>query len=150
MALDFLPWKMPKNPRIKKIGLIRYGAFVLSLGFTLVVMVLYPESAERIMWSAFIAGNALYYAAGIILAAALKDNRAFCKYLCPVTVFLKPASLFSLVRVKVDKSKCVNCGACERICPMNVKIRDPKRSRENGTECILCFECAAVCPKKAI
>ncbi|MDR3120428.1 MAG: 4Fe-4S dicluster domain-containing protein, partial [Clostridiales bacterium] len=75
---------------------------------------------------------------------------AFCKYICPITVFLKPASYFSLTRVKVDESKCVNCGKCERVCPMNVKMRDPKRSRENSTECILCFECAKVCPKKAI
>jgi polyferredoxin len=102
------------------------------------------------MWYAFIAGNALYYAVGIALAAALKDNRAFCKYICPITVFLKPASYFALTRVKVDETKCVSCGKCERVCPMNVKMRDPKRSRENGTECILCFECAKVCPKKAI
>ena len=27
-----------------------------------------------------------------ILAFAWKDNRAFCKYICPITVFLKPMS----------------------------------------------------------
>jgi polyferredoxin len=150
MVLDFLPWKTPKKPRVKRLGVIRYGVFVLSLAFTLTVVLLYRESAERLMWYAFIAGNALYYAVGIALAAALKDNRAFCKYICPITVFLKPASYFALTRVKVDETKCVSCGKCERVCPMNVKMRDPKRSRENGTECILCFECAKVCPKKAI
>jgi polyferredoxin len=146
MALDFLPWKTPKNPRIKRLGAIRYAVFLLSLVFTLTVVLFYRERAERIMWYAFI----VYCAAGISLAAALKDNRAFCKYICSITVFLKPASYFSLTRVKVDETKCVNCGKCERVCPMNVKMRDPKRSRENGTECILCFECAKVCPKKAI
>ena len=39
--------------------------------------------------------NLLYYIVGISLAYALKDNRAFCKYICPVTVFLKPASYFA-------------------------------------------------------
>jgi polyferredoxin len=150
MLLDFLPWKTPKNPRVKRLGLIRYGVFLLSLVFTLVVVLLYKDNSEQIMWYAFIAGNALYYAVGVILAAALKDNRTFCKYICPITVFLKPASYFSLIRVKVDDKKCVGCGKCEKVCPMNVKLRDPKRNRANGTECILCFECAKNCPKKAI
>ena len=33
-------------------------------------------------WS-FLIGNAVYYAVGILLAFGLKDNRAFCKYICP-------------------------------------------------------------------
>ena len=49
---------------------------------------------EQIMFWLFLAGNALYYIAGIALAFAFKDNRAFCKYLCPITVFLKPVSYF--------------------------------------------------------
>ena len=150
MVLDFLPWKTPNKPRIKRLGAVRYAMFALSLIFTIIAITFYHEKSEQIMWLAFIAGNALYYGAGITLAFALKDNRAFCKYICPVTVFLKPASYFSRIRVKVDKSKCINCGKCERVCPMNVKLRDPKRSRENGTECILCFECSKACPKKAI
>ena len=31
---------------------------------------------------------------------ACKDNRALCKCLCPITVFLKPMSYFSLLRVQ--------------------------------------------------
>ena len=53
----------------------------------------------------FLAGNVLYYIAGITLAFIFKDNRAFCKYLCPITVFLKPMSYFSLLRVHCDESK---------------------------------------------
>ena len=44
-----------------------------------------------------------------LLAFAFQDNRAFCKYLCPVTVSLKPASYFSLLRVKNDTGKCLTC-----------------------------------------
>jgi polyferredoxin len=87
---------------------------------------------------------------GIALAFACKDNRAFCKYVCPITVFLKPASYFSLFRVKVDAHACVSCGQCKKACPMNVDMLDNRRKRENGTECILCFECAKVCPTKAL
>ena len=100
-------------------------------------------------WS-FVIGNALYYAVGIGVAVAFKDNRAFCKYVCPITVFLKPASYYSLMRVKVDTDKCVSCGKCKKVCPMDVDVTNNSRKRINGTECILCFECIDECPKKAL
>ena len=102
------------------------------------------------MFWAFIVGNILYYMAGIILAFVFQDNRAFCKYICPITVFLKPMSYYSLFRVKCDKDKCISCGKCKRICPMNVDVTDNSRKRENGTECILCMECVRNCPKGAL
>ena len=76
---------------------------------------------EQIMFRLFLAGNVIYYISGIALAFAFKDNRAFCKYLCPVTVFLKPMSYFSVLRVHCDESKCVHCGKCLRVCPMDVE-----------------------------
>jgi polyferredoxin len=102
------------------------------------------------MFWAFIIGNAAYYGVGIALAFAFKDNRAFCKYICPITVFLKPMSYYSVIRVTCDKDKCISCGKCKRVCPMNVDVTDNSRKRENGTECILCMECVRNCPKKAL
>ena len=102
------------------------------------------------MFWAFVIGNIVYYGTGIALAFAFKDNRAFCKYICPITVFLKPMSYFSLIRIKCDKEKCISCGKCKRVCPMNVDVTDNSRRRENGTECILCMECVKNCPKNAL
>ena len=48
-----------------------------------------------------------------------KDNRAFRKYICPVTVFLKPISYFSLIRIQCDKDKCILCMECVKNCPKN-------------------------------
>ena len=108
------------------------------------------NNIERIMFWSFLIGNFLYYLTGIILAFALKDNRAFCKYICPVTIFLKPMSYFSLMRIKCDENKCVSCGKCKKACPMDVDITDNSRKRKNGTECILCLECVKACPKNAL
>lgn len=149
MVLDLLPYKVPRYPR-KKWGWIRYVVFALSLVFVGALFLAQIENLEKIMFWAFLIGNGLYYAAGVALAFLLKDNRAFCKYICPITVFLKPMSYFSLLRVKCDKSKCVSCGRCKKVCPMNVDMTDNSRKRENGTECILCFECAKACPKGAL
>ena len=149
MVLDFLPYKVPKQPR-KQLGWIRYFTFAASLIFVAALFFTHVGNIERIMFRAFIIGNILYYAIGIILAFAFRDNRAFCKYICPIMVFLKPMSYFSLIRVKCDKEKCISCGKCKRICPMNVDLTDNSRKRENGTECILCMECVKNCPKNAL
>ena len=149
MVLDFLPYKVPETPR-KKIGWIRYITFAVSLIFVSALFLAHIGNIEQIMFWAFIIGNVMYYAVGVILAFSFKDNRAFCKYICPITVFLKPMSYFSLLRIECDKSKCVSCGKCKKVCPMEVDITDNSRRRKNGTECILCFECVKNCPKNAL
>ncbi len=149
MVLDFLPYKKPAQPR-KKLGWIRYITFAVSLFFVAALFLTHVGNLEKIMFWSFLIGNLLYYAVGIGLAFLFKDNRAFCKYICPITVFLKPMSYFSLLRVRCDTSKCISCGKCIQVCPMNVDVMNPSRKRKNGTECILCFECAKSCPKNAL
>jgi len=149
MVLDLLPYKVPQQPR-EKIGFIRYIVFSCSLLFVGALIFFHVPNMEWIMFWSFIIGNVLYYVIGIGLAFEFKDNRAFCKYICPITVFLKPASYYSLLRVKNDLDKCVSCGKCKMVCPMNVDITDNSRKRLNGTECILCFKCIEECPKKAL
>ena len=150
MVLDLLPYKTPKRPRVKKLGALRYVLFAISIVFVGGLFLLHVENIETIMLISFIVGNVLYYAVGIVLALTLKDNRAFCKYLCPVTIFLKPASYFSMLRIKADKEKCIDCGICKKVCAMDVDMLDISRSRANGTECILCYECVKACPEKAL
>jgi len=149
MILDFLPYKVPQGPR-RKAGFVRYIVFTASLLYVGALFLWHVPQIEEIMFWNFIVGNIVYYAVGIILAFALKDNRAFCKYVCPITAFLKPASYFALLRIKNDKEKCVSCGKCKKVCPMNVDMTENSRKRLNGTECILCFNCIDECPKKAL
>jgi polyferredoxin len=149
MVLDLLPYKIPQQPR-KKYGYVRYIVFLLSLLFVVAIILSNVPNADKIMFWSFIIGNLLYFGIGIGLAYLWKDNRAFCKYICPITVFLKPASYFSLVRVKIDKEKCISCNKCKKVCPMNVDMTDNSRKRINGTECILCFNCINACPKEAL
>ena len=149
MVLDFLPYKTSNTPR-KRIGWIRYVVFVISFLFVAALFLAHVGNIEKIMFWAFIVGNILYYAVGIALAFLFKDNRAFCKYICPITVFLKPMSYFSIFRIKCDESKCISCGKCKKVCPMDVDVTDNSRKRENGTECILCFKCVKNCPTGAL
>ena len=50
---------------------------------------------------------------------------------------------------KIDKKKCVDCGACVRLCPMkNISLQD--RKAVSGNRCTMCYRCFSNCPRKAI
>lgn len=149
MILDLLPYKIPHSPR-KKIGFIRYIVFAFSLLFVGGLFVFHIPNLERIMFWSFIIGNIIYYIISVVLAITFRDNRAFCKYICPITVFLKPASYFSMIRIKNNEDTCIACGKCKKVCPMNVDMIHNSRTRINGTECILCFKCIEACPAKSL
>ena len=149
MVLDFLPYKQGGNDR-PKLRSFRYVVLVLSLILAGLAFSDWVRDKEQYIFTLFLLGNLAYYLAGALLAFTLRDNRAFCKYLCPITVFLKPMSYFSLWRIRCDEEKCISCGKCVRVCPMNVDVKSDSRDRKYATECILCNECVKVCPVKAL
>lgn len=148
MVLDFLPFKTRQKKR-PKWEWMRFVFLAASIAIAVLIL-LFAENREQTLFAAFVVGNVLYYIVGILLAFAFRDNRAFCKYLCPVSLLMKPAAHVSLLRVKCDHSLCVKCGACKRACPMDVDMTNNARNRERGTECILCLSCVDACPKHAL
>ena len=72
--------------------------------------------------------------------------RPFCKYICPLGATYALFNRVSLYRLRVDSSRCVNCGLCARTCKMGV---DPVKTPNSG-ECIRCGDCARACPRDAI
>lgn len=150
MLLDLFPYKTRKKSTAKKSFLIPTSLFLLSIVFTVLCFNFFSDNLEQVMFISFIVGNILYYLVGIILLFIFKDNRAFCKYVCPITVFLRPMSYYSKLRIQVNEKTCISCNKCIKACPMSVDMLDSKRSRKNGTECILCMECKKACPTDSI
>jgi polyferredoxin len=155
MVLDLLPFKRPSGRLPGRWGWLRYVHFGLSL--TLVLALFfgfgYRDGAigqSAVIW--FIAGVASYWVIGIGLAYALQDNRAFCKYVCPVGVPLKVTSRFSLLKIGGDAAKCNNCGACVKMCPMDIRIPEYIQAGQRvlSTECSLCQTCTTVCAHDAL
>lgn len=148
MVLDLLPYKTRQAER-RSWGWMRCVMLVGSVAVSAVLLA-WAVDLERALLVAFVVGNVLYYVVGIAMAFVLKDNRAFCKYLCPVALLMKPAAHVSLLRVTCNEERCIECGACKRVCPMDVDMTDNARSRVGATECILCMSCVDACPKKAL
>lgn len=155
MVLDLLPFKRPSGRLPRRFGWIRYLHFGISLSIVLflIYVVGFRDGASgsiAVTW--FIIGNILYYALGIILAYTLKDNRAFCKYVCPVSVPLKITSRFSVIKIGGEDAKCNDCGACVKMCPMDIRIPDYIHNNERvlSTECSLCQTCITVCAPEAL
>lgn len=155
MVLDLLPYKKPQNRRIRYLGILRYFYFFLSLSLVLFIWFILkepvePQSSTELYW--LLGGNILFYGIGIILAYRIKDNRAFCKYLCPIPVLQKVTSRFSLLKIKINPDKCIDCGKCEKVCPMDIKLLEYKNKKQRilSTECIWCSTCTYECPNNAI
>ncbi len=157
MILDLLPYQRSPGRLPGGVDRIRYVHFGASLGLALILWFffgfadhVYFGSPAGLWW--MLAGNALYYGAGVGLAIRLKDNRAFCKYLCPIPVFQKPTSRFSLLKVKGDRERCDRCAACVKRCPMDIDVLAYVESgtRVLSTECMLCQTCITVCAKDAL
>jgi polyferredoxin len=155
MVLDLLPYQHTRGRLPRKYEWIRY----LHAGFSLITVALLVfvfgyeggiTGMNGISW--FVVGNLFYYGLGIGLAYALKDNRAFCKYICPVATILKITSRFSLLKIKGDPAACNNCRACEQICPMDIRIPDyiQQGTRVLSTECSLCQTCISACTRDAL
>ena len=52
-------------------------------------------------------------------------------------------------KVKVDTDKCIGCGICEKLCPMNnISINEQKAV--SGESCTMCYRCINKCPKQSI
>ena len=53
-------------------------------------------------------------------------------------------------RISYDATKCINCGMCERVCPMGaVRVVDG-RAVIDDEKCVACGMCATKCPRGAI
>lgn len=77
------------------------------------------------------------------IVGAVFIYRVFCRFFCPLGAIYGIFNRFSVLGIKLEKKKCIDCGLCVSKCKMDI-------SRVGDHECIMCGECIPVCPTKAI
>ena len=84
----------------------------------------------------------------VIAVMAWRGGRTYCNTICPVGTILSFLARFSWLKVRIDGSKCVNCGLCTKNC--KASAIDFKNHRIDYSRCVVCGDCIDKCRKGAI
>ncbi len=79
----------------------------------------------------------------LIVVGSVFVYRIFCRFFCPLGAIYGFFCRVAMLGVKLDKTKCTDCGLCVSVCKVDIK-------RVGDHECIQCGKCIEVCPTKAI
>ncbi len=82
----------------------------------------------------------------VFLLWMMVARRPFCRTACPLGAAWSLFNPISLYRMEVDEERCIACGRCEEVCPVEICIYE----NPNAPECIRCLECRKVCPTGAV
>lgn len=97
------------------------------------MLILQPELKSTIGW--------LYWNKIVILLLfvmwSVVSSRPFCRTTCPLGAFYSFFNRHRLVRLKLNEEKCTKCGACHKVCPMEINFNETPYS----PECISCMRC---------
>ena len=77
------------------------------------------------------------------IVACIFVFRFFCRFFCPLGALYGLFNRISILGIKLERPKCIDCGRCHAECKMDIK-------HVGDHECISCGECISVCPTKAI
>jgi ferredoxin-type protein NapH len=154
MVLDLLPFRKKKNRPVRG----GFSNFVLLASFLFIVLVRFafghrapsPGTPSAFLWT--LGGFVFYYVLAVGTAFAFRDNRAFCKYICPSSAILRQVSRFSLLKITGNPERCNGCGLCAGACPMDLNVSAYIKSGQRVTsgECIQCRSCVNACPSRAL
>jgi len=83
----------------------------------------------------------------LVLGLNLRENRFWCRYLCPLGALLGMLSRFSLLKRTVSEG-CTSCGTCDSVCQGNAFPHTKEEWKDS--ECLYCWNCDDICPQNAV
>ena len=85
-----------------------------------------------------------------ILITFFYPEELWHRYLCPYGSIIRLPALKSAHHMVIDAEKCINCGACTRVCPAKAIVRHESHHEILKEDCLVCFDCSDACKKDAI
>lgn len=82
----------------------------------------------------------------VVIIGSVVVHRFFCRVMCPLGAIYGLLNKFSLYRLECVHDKCIACGRCKKICPIEL---DPTIDFDS-VECVRCGRCIEICPTKAM
>jgi polyferredoxin len=83
------------------------------------------------------------------LSASIFIFRPFCYFICPMGLLTWVAEQFSIMKIRLDKTKCNNCTRCEILSPCPA-IKDIMNEKKIKADCHLCGMCINECTPGAL
>ena len=108
----------------------------------------YWVMSDEIVIAGFLSFWVAAFSAVAIAALAAFKGRWFCNAVCPVGTLLSVVAKRPLMKISIDASKCVKCGACVHVC--KAACMDVQNASVDNSRCVRCFNCIGACRKGAV
>lgn len=84
-----------------------------------------------------------------ILIFSFFSYRPFCQFICPFGFFSWIAERISIFRIRIDKEKCTECGACIKVCSLEA-AKGRVNEKIVPADCFSCARGLRMCPEDAV
>ncbi|MBN2736692.1 MAG: 4Fe-4S binding protein [Spirochaetales bacterium] len=136
----FIPYKIDKYLRFLRYVVLVWVIYMTATSGQLLFQNIDPFYTLFNFYTSEMAISG-YIVFGVIVVLGFFVERPFCKYACPYGALLGIFNLFRLFGIKRNAATCIDCKACDKICPMNIPISDKSTIRNH--QCITCMKCSS-------
>lgn len=142
----FIPYKYDTYLRWLRYAVLAWVLYMTAVTGKLIFQDYDPYYTLFQFWTGEVAVTG-FIVLGLVILLSLFVERPFCKYACPYGAVLGIFNLFRIIPLRRNNASCINCKACDRVCPMNIPVSTSSIIRNH--QCISCYECTdtdGACP----
>jgi len=151
--------KMPHGPFWNRLNMV--GQLILLCVFALLALRCYswifPGGGVAQLYERLLRGGTFSYKyivdlwlAGVVGVAFYfhLSGRVWCRFACPLAALMNIYARFTSFRILADKSKCISCNVCTRVCHQGIDIMNFANKGEPmaDPQCVRCSACVQSCP----
>jgi ferredoxin-type protein NapH len=143
--VDF--WLSPISRRVKippvlRSMWLRAPLFIALMGF-MVFRIIEAYGIVDKIGMVFVTMCTMTTAAAILFGVFIAPRARCC--FCPMGTLQRSLG-GSKYQLKVDRNRCIECGKCQKVCPMQLPVNEILEK----PDCIKCARCVEACPKQAL